>query len=189
MSDNRLILLKTACHLFSQSGYDAVGVQEIVEEAGVTKPTLYHYFGSKQGLLATIFEYYFEPFDKSLNQHLDYKGDLQTSLRDIFQYFLDFSKQNTQFYRLWMTTRLAPNQSIPYQVIFQYSQKHQNAFLQFFLQVSKQHGNMRQHELIIANSFQGFLFSYVSMVLQGEVEMDQPQINRAIHQFMHGIFS
>ena len=48
---------------------------------------------------------------------------------------------------------------------------------------------MRRHELIITNSFLGFLFSYVSMVLQDEVEMDQTQINRAIHQFMHGIFS
>ena len=140
-------------------------------------------------MLEAIIEKYFEPFDQSLIRHLDYKGDLQTSLRNIFQYFLDFSQQNTQFFRLWMTTRLAPNQSIPYKVIFPYTQKHQNAFIQFFQQVSKQHGNMRRHELIITNSFLGFLFSYVSMVLQDEVEMDQTQINRAIHQFMHGIFS
>ena len=29
-------------------GYDAVGVQEIVDTAGITKPTLYYYFGSKR---------------------------------------------------------------------------------------------------------------------------------------------
>ncbi len=34
------------------NGYDAMGIQRIVEAARITKPTLYHYFGSKQGLLA-----------------------------------------------------------------------------------------------------------------------------------------
>ena len=32
---------------FMPRGYDAVGVQEIAQKAGITKPTLYYYFGSK----------------------------------------------------------------------------------------------------------------------------------------------
>ncbi len=54
--DNRSTLLKCALDLFAARGYDGVGVQEIVEAAGVTKPTLYHYFGSKQGLLQALLE-------------------------------------------------------------------------------------------------------------------------------------
>ena len=53
--DNRELLLNTALELFHAKGYDAVGVQEIVEKAGVTKPTLYYYFGSKLGLLKNAF--------------------------------------------------------------------------------------------------------------------------------------
>ena len=45
------VLIERALELFAARGYDAVGVQEIVEAAGMTKPTLYHWFGSKQGLL------------------------------------------------------------------------------------------------------------------------------------------
>ena len=52
--DNRETILNTALELFCNRGYDAVGVQEIVDKAGVTKPTLYYYFGSKQGLLREI---------------------------------------------------------------------------------------------------------------------------------------
>jgi TetR/AcrR family transcriptional regulator len=52
--DNRSALLTHALQLFAARGYDAVGVQEIVEAAGITKPTLYHYFGSKRGLLDTL---------------------------------------------------------------------------------------------------------------------------------------
>ncbi len=41
--DTRARILCHALQLFASRGYDATGVQEIVEAAGVTKPTLYHY--------------------------------------------------------------------------------------------------------------------------------------------------
>ena len=46
--------MQKALQLFYEKGYDAIGVQEIADAAGVTKPTLYHYFGSKYGLLETV---------------------------------------------------------------------------------------------------------------------------------------
>ena len=49
-----MVILEEALKLFSNNGYEATGVQEICEQAGVTKPTLYHYFGSKQGLLDAV---------------------------------------------------------------------------------------------------------------------------------------
>ena len=52
--DNKEKILRCALDLFYAKGYDAVGVQEIAEKAGVTKPTLYYYFGSKYGLLETL---------------------------------------------------------------------------------------------------------------------------------------
>ena len=45
--ENKELIMKCALDLFYAKGYDAVGVQEIVDKAGVTKPTLYYYFGSK----------------------------------------------------------------------------------------------------------------------------------------------
>ena len=43
-------IARAAARLFAERGYDATSVREIVEAAGVTKPTLYYHFGSKQGL-------------------------------------------------------------------------------------------------------------------------------------------
>ncbi len=45
-------ILSTALDLFAVKGYDATAVREICEAAGITKPTLYHFFGSKDGVLA-----------------------------------------------------------------------------------------------------------------------------------------
>ena len=38
--DNRERILQCALELFYAKGYDAVGVQEIAQKAGITKPTI-----------------------------------------------------------------------------------------------------------------------------------------------------
>ncbi len=45
---------RTAACLFAQHGYEATSVRAIVEAAGVTKPTLYYHFGSKEGLAQAL---------------------------------------------------------------------------------------------------------------------------------------
>ena len=56
--DNRAAILAAALDLFCARGFDAVGVQEVAEVAGIIKPTLYYYYGSKLGLLKALFETY-----------------------------------------------------------------------------------------------------------------------------------
>ena len=68
--DNRERILQCALELFYAKGYDAVGVQEIAQKAGITKPTLYYYFGSKYGLLETLLTKHL----KNWSGHLFTKG-------------------------------------------------------------------------------------------------------------------
>lgn len=49
-------ILGVATEMFSQRGYSACSVAQIVAKAGVTKPVLYYYFGSKGGLFRAILE-------------------------------------------------------------------------------------------------------------------------------------
>jgi TetR/AcrR family transcriptional regulator len=53
---SRQRLLQAAADVFERKGYASASVREIVERAGVTKPVLYYYFGSKEGLLLAILE-------------------------------------------------------------------------------------------------------------------------------------
>jgi AcrR family transcriptional regulator len=55
-ADTRNAILRQAAALFAARGYDAVSVREIVEAAGVTKPSLYYYFESKEALAAALIE-------------------------------------------------------------------------------------------------------------------------------------
>ena len=49
-------LLTIASELFYRDGIRTVGIEKICTAAGITKPTLYHYFGSKDGLVAAYLE-------------------------------------------------------------------------------------------------------------------------------------
>jgi AcrR family transcriptional regulator len=48
-------LLEVARDLFAERGFDRTSVQDIVATAGVTKGAMYHYFASKDDLLAEIY--------------------------------------------------------------------------------------------------------------------------------------
>jgi AcrR family transcriptional regulator len=48
--------MTAARRLFTERGYDAVGTEEIVRAAGVTRGALYHHFGGKRDLLEAVYE-------------------------------------------------------------------------------------------------------------------------------------
>src|SRR6476619_1361574 len=52
----RAKLLAAARELFGERGYAAVGTEEVVRAAGVTRGALYHQFTDKRQLFAAVFE-------------------------------------------------------------------------------------------------------------------------------------
>jgi AcrR family transcriptional regulator len=52
----RAALVRAARPLFAERGYAAVGTEEIVRAAGVTRGALYHHFGGKEALFLAVFE-------------------------------------------------------------------------------------------------------------------------------------
>jgi AcrR family transcriptional regulator len=55
-SPKREHLLDTAWKLFYRHGYHAVGIDTILEEAGVAKMTLYNHFSSKEDLIVAVLQ-------------------------------------------------------------------------------------------------------------------------------------
>jgi AcrR family transcriptional regulator len=50
-ADREEQILDVASRVFGDSGFAATGIHEIAEQAGISKPLIYTYFGSKEGLL------------------------------------------------------------------------------------------------------------------------------------------
>ena len=92
--DNRENILTCALELFYQRGYDAVGIQEICQAAGITKPTLYHYFGSKYGLLEVLLEREFSGFFGRLSENAQFQNGIEESLTAFAGTLIDFANEN-----------------------------------------------------------------------------------------------
>lgn len=74
-------ILREALRSFSQKGYDAVSVEQIVDAVGIKAPSLYKHYKSKQDIFNAIFEETakrYGTFAESISVHLGDSGqDLQ----------------------------------------------------------------------------------------------------------------
>jgi AcrR family transcriptional regulator len=187
--DNRTALLHCALELFTARGYDAVGVQEIVEIAGVTKPTLYHYFGSKQGLLQALLDAHFGALNRALAEAAAYQGDLTLTLTKMTHAFFDFARRHDRYYRLQLSLWFAPAQSIAHSMVAAHYAQQYQIVEELFVQAAKQHGNMQGRQRSLAASYIGVVNTYIGMWLNGYAGLDNELVYRVVHQFEHGIYS
>ena len=71
---SRVRLLEAAVRLFAEKGYVNTSVREIVELAGVTKPVLYYYFKSKEGMFRVTLGYAANQEEEMLSEVLETPG-------------------------------------------------------------------------------------------------------------------
>jgi AcrR family transcriptional regulator len=54
--DTRAKIFLNAARLFAEKGYNGVSMREISERSAVSKPTIYYYFGSKEGIYRQLLD-------------------------------------------------------------------------------------------------------------------------------------
>ena len=116
--ETRTRILETANQLFSQNGYDATGVAEICEAAGVSKGAFYHHFPTKQGLFMTLMENWLSSLDggfklmlqqtenipQALLQMADLVGSVFVSADVRLPIFLEFWTRANRDPVIWQAT-------------------------------------------------------------------------------------
>jgi len=81
-------ILRSADKLFYQQGYNATGINQIVEEAGVAKASLYQHFDSKTDLLLGCIQLNHEGWYTRLKTRIDETPDPKQQLLAIFDYHI-----------------------------------------------------------------------------------------------------
>jgi len=187
--NNRSKIIEQALQLFSTRGYDAVGIQEIVDKAKITKPTLYHYFGSKEGLLKSLLEEHFNRMNREISPAVDYRGDLTLTLRGIVSAYFGFAKRNNVFYRMQLTLWFAPPESEAKQSVVEWNNQQYKMVEKVFTAAVKEHGNMKGRQQYYAATFIGMINTYIGLYLNKYTELSEELVYQLVHQFMHGILS
>jgi AcrR family transcriptional regulator len=83
-------LLETAARLFYADGITATGVDTVVREAGVSKPTLYAHFGSKAELVEAVLEARHARLAEALGAWVEAEPDRRRRPLAVFAYLERF---------------------------------------------------------------------------------------------------
>jgi len=106
-------LLKAAVELFARKGYAATGVQEIVAACGVTKPVLYYYFGSKEGLFLEIMNDALRLFEATIAGALSSEGSVRHRICRLLDGVFGLILDNLELARLAHSLYFGPSQDAP----------------------------------------------------------------------------
>jgi hypothetical protein len=83
----------------------------------------------------------------------------------------------------------SPSESDAFKAVATVNERQQKILEALFLQAANDHGNMRGRHQMYAATFLGMLNTYIALALNGYAKLDDDLVRKAVHQFMHGIFS
>lgn len=112
--DVRERLLVEALRLFTSRGYAATTVREIVEAAGVTKPVLYYYFKSKEGLYLEIMGGISQVFEHRVMELQILTGSVRERLVHFFTGMFNGAHENLEAVKLAFAIFFGPPQGAPF---------------------------------------------------------------------------
>ena len=128
--DARERLLSGATALFASKGYAATTVREIVERAGVTKPVLYYYFRSKEGIYLDLMREPFSEFAALVEEAVLEAGSARERLFRLCLMAYDIFIENLDAARVMYSIYYGPPQGAPFIDFDAYHRRFQEAVLQ-----------------------------------------------------------
>lgn len=177
--------------MFYCKGYDAVSVQEIVDAAGITKPTLYHYFKSKRGVLESLLEEKGQVINNNMKCAAQTEGDIGTVLKNIIQAQEMMAGELKELYLFMLSSYFSSNENVAKQVVNPFMVEQfiiiQDIFGRFFENIED-----AQRECY-AVGFAGMMHYYILVRIQKKEEerqillSDDEMIDTLIRQFLYGI--
>lgn len=194
--NSRETILNCALELFANKGYEAVSPNEIVAKAGITKPTLYYFFGNKEGLFDQLLQTYYEKLNQLLEQTCIYNPKNNNYYEDVYPVLLhtvdvlfQFAQEHTDFYMMVLSLSFSPPSSKSAQVSGKYHKNQYEIMEHMFYDISSKHTNLKGKERAYAWHFLEMINAQIGFWYRGYDELNEDIAKAIVKQFMHGIFS
>jgi AcrR family transcriptional regulator len=106
-------ILQTALNLFSSKGYDGTSVRELCAAAGITKPTLYHFFGSKDGVYRALVQGALDDFQRDVEAGVQPPGTTVERLQRVARGYFDSAARQRELVRFIIALVHNPSSAAP----------------------------------------------------------------------------
>ena len=158
-------ILETASRLFYAQGYNATGINQILEEAKVAKASLYTHYGSKDDLGIAYIKAAREEWFKALNTFLEKKTSPQDKIVSCFD-FLEHNLRLNNFRGCRFINLLA---EVSEQNIIMRNEivEHKTKLRQFFKSLVKECGTSNSNQTADA-----FFLLFEGAVVEAKIHLD-----------------
>lgn len=191
-SVTRQHILRAALKHFANSGYAAASVQEIVDDARVSKPALYYYFQDKAGLFQALVDEAHDERYRLMQAAAARARDLRTQLVEILTDLFDYLQKNRELMRIAFATAFAAPGGVPKGL--RYSKKCERNFelVHSLMKQALKSGilNKRFDSRELAFGFYGQMNAYlVSQLLMPDCCLNRRTAGRIVELFLVGAAS
>lgn len=175
-------IISKALQLFSEQGYDSVGVSEIVGQCSVTKPTLYYYFGSKENLLQSIVQQYCFNLRTAISNRAQQETSFEKMLAVAADACLKFTSDNKPFMRLYFSLVFTPHSNKAYSIVKQEAEAIQAVIEKLF----DREQSFSSDKSFIAVSFIGLLNTFSTLILNNYITYSEQISSKMLQLFLNG---
>ena len=112
-SGTREVILETAERLLAERGFAATSIRDIVGAAGISAPSLYHFFGSKENLLIELVTDRYTRYCDALEAQLSSASSALEVCQQLFEFALTNMAQEPKTAKFLFSIMFGPQQDIP----------------------------------------------------------------------------
>lgn len=179
-------ILQVAIRLFAEKGYEATSTREIVEAAGVTKPMLYYYFQSKEGLCRAALQHYLEPFVARMTEAVAADRDVRQALADVVWLHFEFCHQSKDLTRLFLALYFGPDRH-KFTDLFEEHNRREESLMAAVVQRAVEAGLIAPGcETDFAMALHGTVAVWNMRALEKDVQLERHLAERLIDRLLHG---
>lgn len=188
-SGTRQHILQAALKRFADGGYAATSIQQIVDDARVSKPALYYHFPDKAGLFQALVDRAHDERYQLMQDAARRGRTVAEKLIEVVAAVFDFSLRNRELMRLAFATAFAAPGEMPPQGRCREKGKRNFEFIRALVEEGQAAGELdrRFASEELAMGIYGPVTTYVMVgVLLAGFELDRRTAKRVVEIFLQG---
>ncbi|HMP81278.1 MAG TPA: TetR/AcrR family transcriptional regulator [Verrucomicrobiota bacterium] len=182
-------ILQAALKRFAHCGYAATSVQQIVDDAKVSKPTLYYYFHDKAGLFQALVSEAHDERYRLMQEAAQRAGNVRDQLAEILTVLFAYFRENRELMRISLATAFASPGELPESLSYVDKCERNFEFIHSLMKRGINEGELdnRFDSRELAFGFYGQANAYLmTHLLMPESNLNRATANRVVELFLSG---
>ena len=187
--ETRIQILRAALKRFADAGYAATSVQDIVDDAKVSKPALYYHFADKAGLFQALVHEAHDQRYRILREAAATGAGIHAQLENMLAGLFAYFRENRELMRISFATMFAAPGEVPKDLSCAEKCERNFEFVHALIQRAQKNGELDKsfQSRELAFGFYGLAnFHLVSHLVMPDCEPDRLTAKKVVELFLAG---